>query len=365
MELINSTRMPAGFTVGMDPDGRESLVVVIKGTFRIPAESGAAVTLDDTQVPLLLSDTFWSDPGASAPKQEADFAPVKGRCDVLLNGTAYAPNNEPARRVLAEIRIGPWSKSIVVVGDRSWYFAGGPRASDPLPFLTMPISYDRAFGGIDERHEDPGEQGVCMANPSGRGYHKHLVAEWLQDSPLPNLEEVGRPVTLPDGDYRPMAYGPLGRHWEPRCKYAGTYDQNWLDNIHPFLPPDFDAQYYQAAPLDQQLELPAGELRVTLSNLTPDGLRTFTIPAFEAPVHVFAKRGGEETYAATLDTLDFEPDLQRLTLTWRLARPLARSVFEVAQVLVGRGSPAWWRARRFGKAFYPSITEMMKKHVPE
>ena len=25
-----------------------------------------------------------------------------------------------------------------------------------------------------------------------------------------------------------MAFGPIGRAWQPRLKYAGTYDQKWL-----------------------------------------------------------------------------------------------------------------------------------------
>ena len=46
-----------------------------------------------------------------------------------------------------------------------------------------------------------------------------------------------------------------------------------------------------------------------------------------------------------------EADLQRLglarqvQLTWRISRPLKRNMFEIAQVLVGSMSRAWWRAR--------------------
>ena len=36
MELLNATRMRAGYTLGLEPSGREFLVVVIKGTFRLP-----------------------------------------------------------------------------------------------------------------------------------------------------------------------------------------------------------------------------------------------------------------------------------------------------------------------------------------
>ncbi|MDY6992217.1 MAG: DUF2169 domain-containing protein, partial [Pseudomonadota bacterium] len=36
MELLNATPMPAGYTMGLKPDGQELLVVVVKGTFILP-----------------------------------------------------------------------------------------------------------------------------------------------------------------------------------------------------------------------------------------------------------------------------------------------------------------------------------------
>jgi hypothetical protein len=346
MELINATRMVAGYTMGIEPSGRELLVVVVKGTFRFPMEQGVRLQLAEEQTPLVMSDVFFGEPGLSAPKYEVDFAPKKLRCDVLLNGQAYAPGGRPAERVTVDLKVGNWSKSFDVVGDRVWYTsAAGPRASSPQPFTQMPISYDRAFGGADLRHEDPAQHAAFMPNPTGRGFHKHLKSEWLDGTPLPNTEESGAPVARPDGNYRPMSFGVIGRHWEPRFRYAGTYDQNWLDEEFPFLPADFDEQYYQAAPADQQLPVPAGERIVSLVNLTADGRRVFTMPHFEAPIYVFPKRGEREEYAAPVDTIVIEPDLERVTMTWRIARPLKRNLFEIAQVLVGRKGPEWWQQR--------------------
>jgi hypothetical protein len=184
-----------------------------------------------------------------------------------------------------------------------------------------------------------------MANPVGRGFHKHLKSDWVDGKPLPNTEELNRPVTRPDEAYLAMAFGPVGRGWEPRLRYAGTYDQIWLDEHFPFLPPDFDETYYQAAPLDQQLPVPTGGQEISLVNLTPDGRRSFTLPAFEAPVHLFPKKGEREDLKATLDTIVLEPDHERLTMTWRVARPLRKSMFEIAQVLVGRKGKEWWQQR--------------------
>ena len=57
MELVHATGMKAGYTMGMRPDGREMLVVCIKGTFTIPANGGEP-HLAEEQVPLIEADTF-------------------------------------------------------------------------------------------------------------------------------------------------------------------------------------------------------------------------------------------------------------------------------------------------------------------
>jgi hypothetical protein len=353
--------MVAGYTMGMEPNGRELLVVVVKGTFRMPEERGARLQLVEEQVPLVMSDTFFGVPGLSAPKHEVDFAPHKLRCDVLLNGHAYAPGGRPAERVTVGLKVGNWSKSFAVVGDRNWYLgsAGEPTSSSPVPFSQMPITYDRAFGGTDLRHADPAEHAAFMPNPTGRGFHKNMKGDWVDGTPLPNTEELTEPVSQPNGVYRPMAFGVIGRHWEPRHRYAGTYDQHWLDNVFPFLPADFDDQYYQAAPRDQQLPIPVGERTVSMINLTPDGRRDFTLPNFEAPIYVLPKRGDREEFSAPVDTMVFEPDRERVTLTWRIARPLRRNIFEIAQVLVGRKGPEWWQQREQVAFPIPVVVEQI------
>jgi hypothetical protein len=358
MELINSTRMVAGYTLGMEPSGRELLVVVVKGTFRIPARSGEALRLHEEQVPLVMSDVFFGEPGLSAPRYEVDFSARKPRCDILLNATAYAPEGRPTTKTTVGVRVGAWSKSFDVVGDRVWEAGlGGIGASATTPFVQMPIAYDRAFGGTDNRSEDPADHAAYMLNPVGRGFHKKLKSEWVDGAPLPNTEETGKSVSWVDGDYRPMSFGAIGRHWEPRYKYAGTYDQRWLDDVFPFLPADFDEQYYQAAPLDQQLAKPLGEQLVTLVNLTPDGRREFVLPHFEAPIHLFPKRGGREDLAAQADTILIEPDPERVLITWRATRPLRKNIFEISQILVGRKGREWWQQREQVRFPIPIVVE--------
>jgi len=351
VELINATRMAAGYTMGLEPSGRELLVVVIKGTFRLPlpGEPAGHFALADEQRPLVMADTFTGEPGFSAPAHEVDFAPRKPACDILLLGSAHAPQGRPATRVDVGLRVGAWQKTMAVLGPRHWEWRPGRvSASPPGVFVQQPISYDVAFGGTDLRHEDAAEHAAFMANPVGRGFHRHLRPDWLEGALLPATEESGQSVRDPRGDYRPMAFGPVGRGWSTRACFAGTYDEAWLADHFPFLPPDFDERYYQAAPADQQVPLDhfrRGPVQVLLANLTPEGQSRFTVPHLEAPVHVFPKRGGREDYTASLDTVVIEPDAGRFTLSWRVARPLKKSMHEIAQVLVGRKGREWWQQR--------------------
>ena len=91
-------------------------------------------------------------------------------------------------------------------------------------------------------------------------------------------------------------------------------------NVFPFFPKDFDERYYQAAPEDRKYRS-KGRMEVELSGFTADGVQQFMLPHFEAPVHVFPKRGEREDHAAALDTIAFERDPDRFTM--RLARRAA------------------------------------------
>lgn len=356
MDLLNATRMPAAYTQGLDKDGREFLVVAVKGTFTIPAPAEEPV-LAAEQAPLMMADTFTGQPGFSAPIYEADFAPIKRRCDVLLLGSAYAPQGKPAFRVPVSLQVSSLVKRFQVVGDRVWErSAVAAVAGRPKPFLVMPITYDRAFGGLDDFHWEAAKHSAYSQNPVGRGYCQSVIP--LQGAPMPNTEEFNRPIESPKGAYRPMAFGPIGRHWEPRIGLGGTYDQAWLDQVFPFLPADFDEVYYQAAPPDQQMPYLQGGETVVLENLTPEGHTVFRIPRVEMPVVFFPKNGDKEETRAVIDTLIIEPDLRRFTLTWRVSRPLRKNMFEVAQVLVGQMPRGWWRARELGKTYYPSLAAL-------
>lgn len=362
MELLNATEMQAGYTMGLEPSGRELLVVAVKGTFAIP-EPGGQVKLAEEQVPLVDADTFTGEPGISAPVYECDYAPHKPKCDVIVNGSAYAPGGIPTRRVSVGLSLGRVQKRFEVVGPRFWHGdVFGLEATEPEPFVNAPISYDHAFGGIDESDSEVENRDAYLPNPVGKGFAPSSRPIHLDGKMLPNTQEPGRPTTSPSRTYSPMAFGPIGRGWRPRSKYAGTYDQNWVDNIFPFLPPDFDDRYYQCAPEDQQTNYPVGGERVVLENLTSDGRLEFNLPTVDVPVTFYLRTYEEIEKTASCDTVAFEPDKRRFLMVWRATIPLRRNMFEVNQVIVGKMSPGWYRARSQGKIHHCSLRQLSDRN---
>jgi hypothetical protein len=45
-------------------------------------------------------------------------------------------------------------------------------------------------------------------------------------------------------------------------------------------------------------------------------------------------------------------------MVWRKSLPLERDIFEVARVVVGQMSRAWWRSVETGKTYYPSLGKL-------
>jgi hypothetical protein len=361
MNLINRTKMIAGFTMFTDKTGREHVVVVAKGTFGFPDRPEQEPNLLQEQAPLVMCDEYTGEPGCSAPLYEMDFAPRKPRCDVLLNGSAYAPGGKPAQRVTVSLRVGVMTKSFDVVGNRVFRVGMVRQAvSDVVPFNEIPISYNNAFGGVDRTSKDPTKHRWFLANHAGVGFYVDTSGEALNGKPLPNTEETGRPVTSASGNYKPMAFGPIGRSWQSRIRWAGTYNQEWLKEKYPFLPDDFDERYFQCAAEDQQTSYLQGGEVVELINLTPEGRTAFRLPtALKTVVLVFLRSGEVKEVEADLDTMLLEPDRRRLMLTWRAAHPVRRTVHEIQQLVVGRTASEWEiEQRRQGKLKFPSLRAM-------
>jgi hypothetical protein len=351
MQLVNATDFESGFTSATDTKGREHLIVVVKGTWRMPSTPGEQVQPDDVAIPLDQQDVFTGDPVGSAPLRENDFAMRKARCDVLVDAVCHAPGGHQTTRVQVGVRVGTMVKAFAVLGPRRWRSGlVQARPTAPEPFLIQPFSYNDAFGGVDQPDGEHGERQWYPQNHVGTGYFPLSARKSLDGLRLPCTEALDEPVTSTTGTYRPMALGPLGRAWQPRVELAGTYDEDWKADRAPFLPDDFDDRYFQAAPEDQQCPYLTGGEEVVLLNLCPEGRRSFRLPSMPVAIEYFYRDGGWRRGVLNVDTLYMEPHHARFAMTARAGLPLRRSLHEIECVVLGEADPSWYRERGLRRA---------------
>ena len=174
-----------------------------------------------------------------------DMAMPKPKGELLVWGRCFPPDGGPRGASQVSVRLGPIEKRLYVFGNRYWKKAAGAGYSitEPEPFIDMPLTYDRAFGGNG-----------FDRNPLGRGVAAVMTSSGTQSHPLPNVEDprrlVGSPADRPD----PAGFAPLDYTWPQRAKKLGTYDNKWFQERWPFYPDDMNWTYFNAAPEDQQIE---------------------------------------------------------------------------------------------------------------
>lgn len=266
MEFRNLTPFDALMYGALDPDDREHNVVAMKVGYRLVARpDGAgvfdAVVIDDEPLALCAADEFHGEEGASSVREESDLAPYKPRCDVIVRGSAHAPEGTPARRWDVRIRIrqprdvpapeierpqplnprmalmphqqSAWEharedaaqrvadaprqqvvldKSLTVTGPRTFRrdalsLLRAWRLTGAEPATQVPLRWEYAFGGASRlpnpgSKDDPGApewllDEVCYSNPLGRGW-----IEFRQEA-LAYKARQERPRALPGPQIEP------------------------------------------------------------------------------------------------------------------------------------------------------------------
>jgi uncharacterized protein YjbI with pentapeptide repeats len=174
-----------------------------------------------------------------------DMAMPKPKGEVLVWGKCFSPDGRPTPASQVHFRMGAVEKGAYVFGDRHWNkTALGMTISDPEPFVEMPVTYERAFGGKSFER-----------NPAGKGMDAVNSASGNEARPLPNIEDPKHLIGSPGDRPEPRGFGPLDCAWPQRSKKLGAYDNKWFRERWPFYPEDMDWTYFNAAPEDQQMEV--------------------------------------------------------------------------------------------------------------
>ena len=320
--VTNRTRFKADRCFARDADGAEVWVVAVRGTFSISPDG--QVTVTEEQEEISLAPKYFGEPTRSSLRYEMDLVRTKSGTDIVLHARAYAPRGKPTPFVDVGFQVGPVSKTLRVYGDRVWERRLlGLSPSEPTPFVSIPIRYERAWGGTlpDGDARDP-------SNPVGVG------VDAAPGKPVPNVESPDNPIRSPKHEGPPAGFGPIPCDWQPRIKLAGTYDGAWQKDRQPLVPKDFQDAYFRCAPTDQQVDdfLSGGE-EVLLRNLTPDGLLRFRLPRI---VLGFSTRiAGETTHhRGQLHTVVVEPDDHRVILVWQTSLPCHHTLYTLNNTTV-------------------------------
>jgi hypothetical protein len=233
---LQANRIPAAsqhhvVLPGQTPDGGPILSVLVKRSFRIVA-GAPAMRLEQAEL-LVPGDRHFGDPMNSTVAFESDHIPFKPATDVVIHASAFTPGGVPTDQLLISVVIGSTRKDLVVTGDRmvSHRERGGPLFTEPVPFVEMPIRYERAYGGVDVR-SDPAMAMPYARNHLGVGFAVRDTREAIDGLPLPNIEAPDDRL-IPErlccghvmhweGQPQPDGIGWYSKYWQPRASKAGV-----------------------------------------------------------------------------------------------------------------------------------------------
>jgi hypothetical protein len=333
MIIRNARILPTRVVVSDWPPDEPFLSVILKATFALES-SPTCARLSPKQLPILECDVPWyaESPGKLL-RFESDCVPFKPRTDIVLIGDACVPHGRSARTLDVEIRVGATSKVLRVFGERRWSMVAGQRTPilvGPAGFVRMPLTYDRAFGGVDEHARAgalcPGSHPWYAKNPHGRGYVGARTVESIHNRPLANIEDPANPITAWDTCPFPAGCGFFPRGAETRLRHAGIHAARWKTEKASTSPPDFAFDFYNGAHPDLQTpNYLVGNEVVQLKHVDPDvPILAFQLPCWSPRLQVRWRASAPVTRSLLshdapfrLDTLVFIPPERCFYQVWR------------------------------------------------
>jgi len=332
---------------GQSPDGQYILSILVKRSYEIV--SGKPCRRAEVDQKLNSGDIHYDDPMNSSVQFETDFIPFKIATDVILNGMAYAPPGKPLEVMDVSLSIGSFRKELRVIGDRMCRYRekGNPAFTEPIPFQTMEIRYERAYGGVDI-YSDPNVPCAYARNHLGRGFVIKNSRKTVEGLPLPNIEDPNdllTPERLCVGHFmywerQPMPHGFswFSKFWQPRASLAGVLpadrqvEQELRNAYAQAIPPkqreqyketklpDMDFHFFNGASQGLALTFLNGNEQIQLINLTPEGEILFKLPGERPTIGLDIGTGLQEP-EVVLHTVMIRIEERQVDLVWRGAVP--------------------------------------------
>jgi uncharacterized protein YjbI with pentapeptide repeats len=222
---------------------------------------------------------MWQTAAEELPGKPLEEGIPRSRAEFLVVGACHQPGGVARPTCPVRVRVGNLEKQVYVIGDRVWNH-GVP--SPPQPFTSMPLVWERAYGG----------EGFAK-NPVGKGF-RPTTQDGRPVHAMPNVEAPGSLIDSPSQRPEPAGLGPIDFTWPQRFSRAGTYDQRWLETRFPGYADDLDWRIWNLASSDQQRDEPwVGDEPVLIENMHPEKPRIETrLP--ELIARAFVARLGRE-----------------------------------------------------------------------
>ena len=314
-KIENTSSFKSEILLWQNIKGKFNLSIIAKITHKM--ESGTEPSVSDKSISLFRETYFYNDNNTGSIMYESDLVPFKPLTDIVVVGKAYTPDQQPLQTLDVGLQVGKTAKIVRIFGDRHWYQVeedGDFVISEPLPFTSMDLKYEKSFGGSDLDNDIYYKQ-----NPIGCGC---IIEESLQNSKLrklPNIENQQDLLKSWKSRPDPLGLGFYANNWEPRIQYLGSYDEESLEGDQIGLPKNFSHRFYNSAHPDLQVDgYLEGDEKVELVNLSPKGRLIFNLPNLKPIVVVRKKnlnieatensKGDESQITMNLDTLVFIPD---------------------------------------------------------
>jgi hypothetical protein len=341
-KIDNQTDFKAEPQILLGVEG-EALVVMVKASFELldPNETKLELAPPERMRPLRPADVPWGEPEVSSIAYPSDYCIHKPATDVVVLAVAHPPPGPPVTSYDVYVQVGPLQKVLRIYGLRVWQ-AEGQGLSSPLEAGPVEMRYENAWGGTDGSDESAFVEE--SRNPVGRGVARDL--DTLTHQLAPCIEDPNQPIVTATTRPAPGGIGVIGRHWEPRRRYLGTYDAVWKATRCPLPPRDQDDRFNQCASPGLVAEPPlVGGERVGLLNLVPGGgARVFFLP--RVAIGMYFVVPGREPYAARphldtilIDALFLGPEKPLgVEMVWRASVPAPRKP-ELAKITIAEVEP--------------------------
>jgi hypothetical protein len=324
LQLKNSTPFAANMALFPNEQGVDTLYLMVKASFKI----GSKWVLADEQIPPVEADEYWGEPNESSLKYASDYHIGKPATDIVMLGNAYAPNATPVKQLDVSLEVGKVNKTVRVFGNRVWK-NGSIAAAEP--FQTMPMIYEKAFGGS---HITDEVNLIDEKNPVGSGYvGKRSVSE-MNNIALPNLEDPAMLIQKISDQPEPACFAFSSPTWKPRVNFVGTYDKTWQTQRAPYLPEDFNRRFLNMA--HRSLIYPGyleGGEQVRITNMHSSGDMQFNLPRVNIVSEVEVSNQLANP-AFTLETLLIEPNQLQLSMVWRAALQCDKQTLKIKDISI-------------------------------